>query len=120
MTPGGTDPLASQNPNALDSALRDGAFSRSAEAGGLAAATAAPGFDGDFGGVTYSRQIVTETVVRQEQIGVQQVVSIQNGRKVVTDVPIYRDVLVPVTREVRLPVLSRYSEIGRASCRERV
>ncbi len=111
MAPGGTDPLAPQNPNALDSALRDGAFSRSGEAGGLAAATAAPGFDGDFGGVTYTRQIVTEIVVRQEQIGVQQVVSIQNGRKVVTDVPIYRDVRVPVTREVRLPVLSRYSGI---------
>jgi len=111
MTTGTTDPLAPQTPNALDGALRDGAFSRSGEAGGLAAATAAPGFDGDFAGVTYSRQVVTETVVRQEQIGVQQVVTVENGRKVVTDVPIFRDVLVPVTRVVRLPVISRYNGI---------
>ena len=111
MTPGTVDPLAPQTPNALDSALRDGAFSRSGEAGGLAAATAAPGFDGDFSGVTYSRQIVTETVVRQEQIGVQQVVTIENNRKVVTDVPIFRDVRETVTREIRVPVVSRYNGI---------
>ena len=111
MNPGATDPLAPQNPNALDSALRDGAFSRSAEAGGLSAATAAPGFDGDFSGITYSRQIVTGFVIQQEQIGVQQVVTIENGRKVVTDVPVFRDVRVPVTRTLRLPVVSRYNGI---------
>ena len=111
MTPGSVDPLTPQTPNALDSALRDGAFSRSGEAGGLAAASSAPGFDGDFSSISYSRQIVTETVVRQEQIGVQQVVTIENGRKVVTDVPIYRDVREAVTREIRVPVVSRYNGI---------
>lgn len=111
MTPGTVDPLAPQSPNALEGALRDGAFSRSGEAGGIAAATAAPGFDGDFSGITYSRQVVIETVVRQEQIGVQQVVTIENNRKVVTDVPIFREVRENVTRTIRVPVLSRYNGI---------
>ena len=110
--PSGTNPMANPNPNALDNSLREGAFARGGEGGGQASATANPSFDGDFAGITYNRTIITDTVARQEQIGVQQVVSLDaNGRKVVTDVPIYRTVLVPVTRVLRLPVLSRYNGI---------
>lgn len=45
----GFDPNA-QLPRAAENALRDGAFSRSAEGGGLSAASAAPNMDGDLVG----------------------------------------------------------------------
>ena len=45
-----TDPNAAPLPNGADAAIRDGSFSRSAEPGGLSAATAAPSMDGDLFG----------------------------------------------------------------------
>ena len=106
------NPMANPTPNALDNSLREGAFARGGEAGGLAAATANPGFDGDFVGITTTRTIVTGFTVFEEQIGFRQLVSLDPaGNKVVTNVPITRTVRAPVTRTVRLPSVSRYNGI---------
>ncbi len=68
--PGGSaplpDPLGAGSPtsNPPDAGLREGAFARGREGGGQSSATAAPGFDGDFAGITYSRRIGDGRVVR--------------------------------------------------------
>ncbi len=72
----GIIPAIPNNPNAAplsngaDAAIRDGSFSRSAEGGGLSAATAAPSMDGDLIGarafrVRYTANILGQFDIRQ-------------------------------------------------------
>ena len=57
------NPDATPLPNGADAAIRDGAFSRSTEGGGLSAATAAPSMDGDLFGARAFRVRYTANIL---------------------------------------------------------
>ncbi len=87
-------------------------------------------FDGDFGGIFFSKTVQTGVVLQRQQVGTttkqvqtgtQQVVVIdpKTGQQTIVTVPIYTtvtvpvfaDVPVPVFQTVRVPVAGRYSGI---------
>lgn len=100
-------------------------FAQPTPGGGESARSFNENFDGDFGGVFYTRTITTgfTTVPRvvgftQQQVGTTQQVSLSpQGTKVVTNVPVFATVpvvtqsVVPIQQRVQLPLGSRYQGV---------
>jgi len=91
-------------------------FATGTEGGGLQGRSFNESFDGDFGGISYCKNVTVGSKFVQQQVGSRQEVRfipIGDGqvRRVVVTVPVFGNVLVPDVRQALVPVPGRYSGI---------
>lgn len=91
-------------------------FATGTEGGGLQGRSFNESFDGDFGGISYCKNVIVGSKFVQQQVGSRQEVRfipIGDGqvRRIVVTVPVFGNVLVPDVRQALVPVPGRYSGI---------
>ncbi len=113
----GTMPIPSDpnvpNVNPAPNADLTTPFATSTPGGGLQGRAFNETFDGDFGGVFYSKTIVVGYTTETIQTGIK-IVNHRNSDGVITSstqVPIYSTITVPETRVIHVPVSGAYSGV---------